>query len=144
MMDAQRTTNSLVFVHPDDIHAYWPYVAPRLIKLKHKIKARWIPEDVYRELKNATASLHIAEDGDQYLGFVILQPGKDFDGKSLWVWIAYSDGIVDVVEKYEPQFTGYARNIGAKRLMASSPRKLERRLKSFGWVEAHAVFEKEV
>lgn len=142
-MDAQRTSNSLVFVHPDDIHAYWPYVQPRLLKVKERTKARWIPEDVYAALKAGRSSLHIAEQGVDYVGFVILQPSSDYDGKTLWVWVVFSEG-QDLIERYEPQLTGYARKIGAKRLSFSSPRKWERRLKVFGWSEAHAVFEKEV
>jgi hypothetical protein len=143
-MDAPRTsTTTLVYVHPGDIHAYWPYVAPRLVKVKAKTQARWIPEDVYAELKVKTATLHIVEEGQDYLGFVVLQPRFDFDGKALWVWIAFSDG-PDVVENCEPELVGYARNIGAKRLQFSSPRKWERRLKPFGWSESYAVFEKEV
>lgn len=142
-MDAARKTNSLVFVHPDDIHAYWPYVQPRLLKVRERSKARWIPEDVYASLKAKSSTLHIAEVGDEYRGLVVLQPSKDFDGPVLWVWIAYSEGD-DVVERFEPELTGYARQIHAKRLVFSSPRKWDRRLKPFGWEAAHTVFEKEV
>jgi hypothetical protein len=134
----------LSYVHPGDVQAYWPYVAPRLVKLRAKTKARWIPEDVYAEIKTGSATLHIAGEGSDYLGFVVLQARPDYDGKTLWVWIACSDGKVDVVEKYEPELVAMARKIGAKRLEFSSPRKWERRLSGYGWAESHAVFAKEV
>jgi hypothetical protein len=140
LADLPRT---LVYVHPGDIHAFWPYVAPRLVKVKQKTEARWIPEDVYAALKANAASLHIAEEGPNYVGFVVLQQRQDYDGKTLWVWVAYSDG-PDVVEKCEPELVAFAKNIGAKRLEFSSPRKWERRLKVLGWSESHAVFVKEV
>ena len=143
-MDAARQTNGLVFVHRDDIHAYWPYVQPRLAKVKAKTKARWIPEDVYTALKAGSASLHIGEVGDAYVGLVVLQQTTDYDGKTLWVWVVYSDGNVNVIDRYEKELVGFARKIGAKRLAFSSPRNWGRRLKSYGWAESHAVYEKEV
>ena len=144
----------LAYIHPDDVHAYWPYVKPRLEKVKAKTNARWLPEDVYAALKSRGATLHIVKKQStveyaegviavDYLGLVVLRPSQDYDGKVLWVWVAFSEN-PDVVDRFIPELVEYARNMGAKRLAFSSPRKWERRLKRFGWSEAQAIFEKVV
>ncbi len=131
----------LLFVHPDELHAYWPYVEPRLQSVKRKMNARWIPADVYAALKGGVATLHIAETVG-YAGFIVLQPLNDYDGKTLWVWVVFSEETFDVIARFESEIDGYARKIGAKRLAFSSPREWERRLPSFK--KSHYVYEKEV
>lgn len=143
-MDAKRhDTTSLHFVHPAELHAYWPYVRPRLEIVARRARARWIAEDVYTALKNGAATLHIAEAGDEYLGLLVLRPTTDFDGPALQVWAVYCES-KGVIEALENEVAGYARKIGARRLTFTSPRAWGRRLSKLGYVATSQVFEKEV
>ena len=146
-MDATVTTPEkvLLFVHPAEIHAYWPYVRPRLETVAKRSEARWIPEDVYAALKAGTATLHIGEVGDEYVGFVVLSPSVDFDGPTLTVWAVYSEESCDVIELYDAELVGYARRINARRLTFTSPRNgWGKRLEPYGYRPVSQVFEKEV
>jgi hypothetical protein len=135
----------LVFVHPTELQAFWDYVRPRLEIVSRRSKARWIPEDIYHALKAQTATLHIGEIGDEYVGLVVLAPSLDFDGQTLTIWACYSEENHDVIELYEPEIVGFAKRIKAKRLVFNSPRKgWGRRLKPHGYRPVSQCYEKEV
>lgn len=136
---------SLIFVPPNDLQAYWGYVKPRLETVRKRSKGRWLPEDVYTALKAQTAFLHIGEVEDEYVGFVVLSPSGDYDGATLTVWVLYSEEKHDVIELYEPEIVRFARQIKAKRLVFTSPRRgWGKRLEPHGYRPVSQVFEKEV
>lgn len=134
----------LFFVPPNELQAYWGYLQPRLSIVSRRSKARWIPEDVYHAIKSGTATLHIAEIGDEYEGFIVLCPTTDFDGNALTVWAVYSESRIDVVERFEAEITGFAKKMNAKRITFTSPRGWGRRLRNYGYVQKTVVFEKEI
>jgi hypothetical protein len=139
-----RPDRQLVYVPPVELQAYWGYVCPKLAIVAKRSRARWIPEDVYHAVKNGTATLHIGEIEGDYVGFVVLSPSLDFDGQSLTVWAVYNDSAIDVIAHFEAEIVSFARQMRAKRITFTSPRGWGRRLKNYGYVATHQVFEKEV
>ena len=79
-------------------------------------------EDIYMALRNCTSTLHLAYDGDEYDGFVVLTETPDYDGLTLYIWAAYCP-TEDAVTRYLPTIKEMARSIGAKRIRFASPRK---------------------
>jgi len=144
LVAVQSPDRQLIYVPPVELQAYWGYVSPKLNIVAKRSKARWIPEDVYTALKNNSATLHIGEIDGDYVGFMVLSPSLDFDGQALTVWAVYNDSEQDVIAEFEDQIVSFARKIKAKRITFTSPRGWERRLRKYGYVETHKVFEKQV
>lgn len=96
----------------------WSEIKEGLEIVRKYTNEPWIPEDVYAEIKNGAATLHMDKDGG---GFVVLQKQSQYDGISLHIWCAYSKSIKPL-EVYIQEIEQMARNIGAKRLTLSSKR----------------------
>jgi hypothetical protein len=108
----------LIYIPPSDLRKVWDVVKSGLMEVRKHTDEPWIPEDIYTELKNGTATLHIEKDGG---GFVVLQKTPQYDGVALHIWAAYSEGL-EPLETYIAEIEQMARNIGAKRLTLSSKR----------------------
>ena len=123
----------MIYVSPVDLHKYWPEVKHGLENVLKKSNGDWIPEDVYTAIKNNTSTLHLVDEG-----FVVLTPKNDYDGVTLFVWVAYGHGVV--WEKYRPEIELMARQIKAKRIRFESSRK--------GWGKRYkyvtSIYEKEL
>jgi hypothetical protein len=121
------------YIAPVDLHEYWTHVKEGLEEVKKRSHADWIPEDIYAALQAGHSTLHVNGEG-----FVVLTPRKDFDGMTLFVWVAYGEG--DVFEKYLPELEMMARQINAKRIRFESSRK--------GWGKRYkyvtSIYEKEL
>lgn len=82
------------FEQTTNLHPVWPWVRAGLERVLLKSSEDWIPEDVYHHLKAGRASLHIAKEGEQNLGFLIVELVPSIfnpDKKRLNVWICYAD-----------------------------------------------------
>lgn len=121
MSDGSLAADSLQFIKPDQLHDYWIFVRDGLDKILEKGGDRWLPEDVYSEIKAGRAFLHISRFGGEISGFVILTEKQDWDGKALHVWCAYSTAHGSPLQ-HVPELVQYAKNMGAKRLTFSSTR----------------------
>ena len=123
----------MIYVAPVDLHKYWNQVRQGLEQVRRKSQADWIPEDVYSAIQSGTSTLHVADEG-----FFVLTPRNDFNGVTLFVWIAYGEG--NVFEKYEPQLEQMARQIKARRIRFESSRR--------GWSKRYkyvtSIYEKEL
>ena len=123
----------MIHVPPSDLHRHWQYVKEGLKKVKQKSYSNWIPEDVYSALRNGTSTLHLFNGG-----FLVLTPQNDFDGVTLFVWIAYGEG--DVWKKHAPEVEQMAKNMNAKRIRFHSSRD--------GWGRRYkkvaSIYEKEL
>ena len=112
------TEPNLIYVSPVDLRQHWDCVKSGLMEVRKHTDEPWIPEDIYTELKNGTATLHVEKDGG---GFVVLQKQAQYDGIALHIWAAYSKSLKPL-ENYIKEIEQMARNIGAKRLTLSSKR----------------------
>lgn len=122
----------MIYVPSGDIHKHWRSIKTGLQKVLKKSPSNWIPEDVYSALRAGTSTLHLVDEG-----FLVLTPKQDYDGMTLFVWIAYGEG--DVFEKYMPELEVMARQINARRIRFESTRDWSKR---FRYVTT--VYEKEL
>src|SRR6185295_9987470 len=105
-------------IPPQDLRSVWDEIKQGLEEVRKSSHDPWIPEDVYAEIKNGTATLHVEKDGG---GFVVLQKLNQYDGIALHIWCAYSKSLKPL-EVYIAEIEQMARSIGAKRLTLSSKR----------------------
>jgi len=113
----------MIYVPPAELHRCWGFVKKGLNRVLSKSQGNWIPEDVYTALRNGTSTLHLFEGG-----FVVLTPKNDFDGVTLFVWIAYGKG--NVYEEQMPKLREIAKHMKARRIRFESSRPgWERRFK---------------
>lgn len=104
---------------------HWEEVKNGLEQVRQYSHEAWIAEDVYAEIKNGTATLHLEKDGG---GFVVLQRQQHYDGPALHIWCAYSKSLKPL-ETYIKELEVMARNMGAKRLTLSSKRNWQKYFK---------------
>ena len=119
--------NSLPFTN---IREVWPAVRAGLENLKQKCPGvRWLPEDVYAECVNGSASL-CYENGR----FIILKFYEDelTGAKVIWVWIAYGEGINGEQERLD----AYAKTHGYNELRLTSSRPGWARTEGWEFMEA--------
>ena len=113
-------------VDPKTIAGAWPFVRAGCEKVLAKTNDRWIPEDVYMELRSGTAFLYMIEDGADEIGFLVVRRVMDPDGPVLFVWIIYTEpGALIESDKWKlvmAEVDGLARSIGAKRIRHYSSR----------------------
>ena len=121
------------YVDPINLHDLWPEVREGLSKVRIKSHGDWIPEDIYAAIRAGHSNLYLVDEG-----FVVITPRKDFDGITLFVWIAY--GLGEVFDKYLPHMEEMGRAIGAKRIRFESSRN--------GWSKRFkyvtSIYEKEI
>ena len=113
----------MIYVSPIELHEIWPTIRPGLEIVIKKSKADWIPEDVYSALQNGTSTLHLAYGEDEYEGFVVLTPTKDYTGPTLYIWCAYSPTNTNVVGRHYPDIEKMAQDMFAKKVRFASTRK---------------------
>jgi len=100
-------------VHPNDLNARWPEVRHGLEAILAKTGERWLPEEVYCEIKQGSAVLF------QRTGaFLVLKA----DGQALYIWCAYN-AVQGEFESGLEWLKDHARSNGFKRLTLTSPRK---------------------
>ncbi len=133
----------LRYVHPDNLHGDWDYLKACIEKVVAKTDERLMKvEDVYWQIKTNNCGAYVVGDHE---GMVILQPCPGWDGKELYIFMAYNDGTHDVVEMCLPEITEVAKTIGAKRLKFQSVRKgFGRYAEGIGFKQDHVLYSKEL
>jgi hypothetical protein len=126
------------------IHEVWDRVRPGLEMTKAKTNDRWLPEDVYHELRTGTHILFMVDLDEEEVGFMVCKEWQDFDGKALFVWILCIEpgaiGIKNYREMLE-KVDDLAHRAGAKRIRMYSPRNWD----DLGMFELKQhIFEREV
>ena len=117
---------NLTPIDPKKISATWSFIRRGCEKVLEKTNDRWMPEDVYMELRSGTAFLYMLEqDGDE-LGFLVVRRVMDPDGPVLFVWIMYTEpGLMREDDNWKmvmSEVDALARSIGAKRICHYSSR----------------------
>ena len=138
---------TLDYIPPADLHLIWPRVREGLDEVVRRAPAHWIPEDVYHALRANAATLHIATDSSdgEYLGFMVLMRVDMWDGPTLHVWAAHSQGEHDVLVNGVEPLKALARSIQARRVVFSSQRKgWEKKGEVIGFKPTTTSFELEV
>ena len=101
------------FVHPDNLAEHWHEVRHGLGAVLAKTGEKWLPEDVYHELKGGQALLF-----KRTGAFLVLKA----DGRDLFIWCAYN-AVQGEFESGLQWLKDHARANGFKRLTLTSPRK---------------------
>ena len=116
----------LIPLDPKKVASAWPFVRAGCEKVLAKTNDRWIPEDVYMELRSNSAFLYIIEHESDEVGFIVVRRVMDPDGPALFVWIMYTiPGLMKESENWKMVIAGLdelARSIGAKRIRHYSSR----------------------
>lgn len=135
---------SILPVAPEALHDTWPWVRDGLLEVIKRGKERWIPEDVYAALRNATAHLYLVQRNAEEMGFLVLQKLAGLDGTTLFVWAGWCEprAFIEARQEVLAALDDLARAVGAKRIRHHSTRD--------GWEWAgnfrlaHKVYEREV
>lgn len=80
------------YVPPTLLNRRWRQVREGIEKVISKTNGKWLPEDIYFSIKTNESTLHIAYDGEEYKGFLVLTPTAACDGPVLHIWAAYNNG----------------------------------------------------
>ena len=124
----------------------WATIRPGLEKTAIKADGGWIPEDVFMELKMGGAVLHLVIVDMHYKGFLVSKTFDSFDGKTLLLWIGYSeekgrDLLVDNIHWIDE----WAVKIGANRVQWQSPRKgFARVAPKLGYEQKMVIYERDL
>jgi hypothetical protein len=114
----------------------WPWVEKGLYVVKRKGKARWLPADIYGEIKAGTSALYLCGQDD---GFMVCKVLQDYDGPVLFVWAMYGR-LIHIEQDIIDDLDELAKVVKAKRIQMRSPRKWASR----GYFhEQEVVFERE-
>jgi hypothetical protein len=114
----------------------WPWVEKGLYVVKRRGKARWLPADVYMDIRANKCALWTCGQDD---GFMVTKTLDDCDGQVLFVWCIYGR-LAHIEQDIIDDLDELARTIKAKRIQMRSPRKWASR----GYFhEQEVVFERE-
>jgi hypothetical protein len=126
-----------------DARARWEWLRAGLEHVRRKVGGeRWLPEDIYGELKAGTAFCYVVELGSTTPAFLIVQRQVDLDGIALFVWVMWAEPhvLTQHMAAVMAELNQLARSIGARRLRHESPRK--------GWgrffIAQRTVYEQEL
>lgn len=111
----------LVPIHK--INDYWPVIRAGLFRVLDKSPDIWKPEDVYMEIMQGRSELHVAEDDEGLMGFVVLTPYFQYGNMVLHIWIALNNRSHDDVVFGTDEIKQIARDINANYITTGSARK---------------------
>lgn len=136
----------LIYIHPNDLKTVWEQVRNGLCAIQTKAHEDWLPEDVYASLKANTSTLHVSYLGGEYEGFIVLSKVDGYQGPAMHIWCGYSIAHdYSMLEVHTDFIEQCAKNIGAKTITFSSPRKgWERHGLKLGFRPKTMVYEKEI
>lgn len=137
---------ALVQINPAELHAWWPLVRRGLERVRSKVKANWLCEDIYCAVRTARATMHVGYIDRSYAGVLVLTIDRDpyTAERSLLIWAVYTRhpmalqyGLADV--------KAMAARAGLRKLKFYSPRQgWNRRLASEGFKVTEMKFERVV
>lgn len=133
------------WIPPAEIGDYWQTIKPGLIDTAEKAPGGWGPSDVFLQLANGQATLHLVIVEQHYRGFIVSKIVNAHEGNKLLIWLAHGDGSDDLMLDNVQQLKDWAKNIGAVKLQFQSPRKgWERVGKKLGFKVTQVVYEQDV
>ena len=130
-------------IDPCHIQRWWPLVRAGLVTIVEKTKPDWIPEDVYRALRNQTAALWLGYFGTMYVGFAVVNEQQNpFNGdRTLMVWCTYMR-VSGYLDSFLRKVLSDAQESGFDVVTFQSPRRgWLRRLFSFGFKPRDTIYE---
>lgn len=118
------------YIEPLDLKATWPLIKEGVKNVTERQDV-FIIEDVYADIKQGLADLHLAYFDDEYEGFVVMQKQPWHDGMGLHVWLAYSiAGKEDcILQQGAKIMFEWLKNMNGKRITFSSKREGWKRMK---------------
>lgn len=130
-----------VTLNQQGVREMWGWIRAGLERIRRKTDPDWLPEDVWVDLMAGTAVCRVYRDSNNDdVGFVILQRMDYKHGASLFVWCMAGD-LWSLKDDLLLDLEANARAIGAKTIMAKSPRKGYARV---GFKVKEIVYEREV
>ena len=130
-----------VTLNQQGVREMWGWIREGLDRIQRKTDPDWIPEDVWVDLMAGTAVCRVYRDANNDdVGFVILQRMDYKHGTSLFVWCMVGE-LAKLKDDLLLDLEANARAIGAKTIMAKSPRKGYARV---GFKVKDIVYEREV
>lgn len=137
---------NLTALDPMKLASAWPFVRAGCERVIAKTNDRWLPEDVYMELRSGSAFLYMLEHDADEVGFIVVRRVMDPDGPVLFVWILYTEpGLMKESHNWKlvlAEVDELARSIGAKRIRHYSSRSGFEELGAFT-LKMH-IYEREV
>lgn len=132
------------WIPPGELGDYWPTIKPGLIETAEKAPGGWTPQDVFLQIAQGHAVLHIALVDQHYRGFLVSKTVDAHEGKKLLIWILHGDGTGILIDSMEV-VREWARNIGAAKIqMQSNRRGWERVAPKLGFAPTMTIFETDV
>lgn len=127
----------------EDIVQHWVFIRKGLEIVRAKARANWIPEDIYKMLREKSCGLFLCEDEERMIGYVIVSIDARFDCKSAFVWALYADDgwMLDGWEGLFEDFKELMRGYGCRRIEMVSSRAWEKRAKDFGFERKEVIYE---
>jgi hypothetical protein len=110
------------WIPPDQIGDYWQTIKPGLAETAEKAPGGWTPGDVFIQLANGQATLHLVIVEKYYRGFMVSKTLESHGVKKLIIWIAHGDGSGDLMQHNMEQIREWCRNIGAAKIQMQSNR----------------------
>lgn len=142
MPDAAEVTFALV--PADRVTLVWAGLRPCFEIVRRKTNSPWLPEDVYTEIREARASLHLAFIEGALKGLFVLSAMNDryTNERILVIWVAFSSD-PRIIDPCMEEIDKVARAAGIRRIISQSPRKgWIRRLRGHGYSQTEIVLEK--
>ncbi len=126
------------------VYNSWDWIRKGVQKSIDKTGSHMRPEDVYVRLRNGTAWLYLICPVDEEIGFMVLTQEHDPDGMVMFIWVLWAEPgkLSPHYEEFKNALDQLARNIKAKRVRGSSPR---RGYLGYGYAKPVAtIYEKEI
>lgn len=131
-------------VAPIELPRVWNNVRACLEIVRKRTDASWLPEDVYREVREGRAVLYVPFIDGKACGVLVLTDSVDrYTGERiLLIWIAFSHD-PRCIDPCLAEIDKMARDGDFRRIMSQSPRRgWIRRLRGFGYTHTEYVVEK--
>lgn len=133
------------WVPPGELGDYWPTIKPGLIDTAEKAPGGWTPQDVFLQIAQGHAVLHIALVEQHYRGFMVSKTVDSHEGKKLLIWIAHGDGSGNLMHDNMEQLKDWAKNIKAAKIQMQSNRKGWARVApKLGFKVTQIIYEQDV
>ena len=110
------------WIPPAEIGDYWQTIKPGLIDTAEKAPGGWVPGDVFLQLANGQATLHLVIVDQHYRGFMVSKTMPSNEGKKLLIWILHGDYSGSVMKDNMDQIRAWAKNIEAVKIQMQSNR----------------------
>jgi hypothetical protein len=113
---------SLLAVPAEFVDRYWPAIDAELQVVAARCAERWTPADVLAEIRSGDATLTIAFDAGDAIGFMVYQIASTSFSKALHIWVA-GGGTLERMKEYWPLIRDIGKRKGCDEISFESPRR---------------------